>query len=96
MSRSFTSAVLLVLLLLVIAPAAAQNAPTPEPVGLRPDAPEYAMHGPYWVGTMVQAVETDSHSATLRLWYPALNPDNLAEDMVYEWDSGWPFNDDRS
>ena len=38
------------LLMLLVTPLAAQEA-TPEPVGLRPDAPTYALHGPYWVGT---------------------------------------------
>jgi opacity protein-like surface antigen len=67
MQRSFTFALLLVVCFVVLAaPVLAQDAPTPEPVGLRPDAPEYALHGPYWVGTMQQSVETDSHPATPR------------------------------
>ena len=39
MQRSFTFVLLLVVCLVIVGPLAAQDAPTPEPVGLRPDAP---------------------------------------------------------
>ena len=84
MKRSFTFALLLVVCLACLGPMAAQDAPTPEPVGLRPDAPEYALHGPYWVGTRVFEVQ-DVHKSpfTVRAWYPALNPDGLDESYIY-------------
>ena len=59
MQRSFTFALLLVVCLLCIGPLVAQDAPIPEPVGLRPDAPEYAQHGPYWVGVKDFQVDGD-------------------------------------
>ena len=83
MKRSFTFVLLLVVCLLCIGPLAAQDAPTPEPVGLRPDAPQYALHGPYWVGTKEFEAETDSHATTVQLWYPALNSDGEDEDFRY-------------
>ena len=73
------------LLLAFAAPVEAQEAPTPEPVGLRPDAPTYALHGPHWVGTMGFAAETPSHPTMVTLWYPALNPDGDPEEMSYVW-----------
>ena len=39
MTRSFTFVLLLVVCFVIVGPLAAQDAPTPEPVGLRPDAP---------------------------------------------------------
>ena len=57
----------------------------PEAVGLRPDAPTYALHGPYWVGTrQMEIPEKDGKPALkLTLWYPALNPKNQKEEMIY-------------
>ena len=67
------------LLLVLVAPMTAQEAPTPEPVGLRPDAPTYALHGPYWVGTMSFPAQTPSHRTQVTVWYPALNPTGAEE-----------------
>ena len=72
-------------LLALIPPVAAQDAPIPEPVGLRPDAPTYALHGAYWVGAMTFAAQTPSHPTQVVIWYPALNPDGAAEDIIYDW-----------
>lgn len=57
---------------------------TSEPVGLRPDAPEYAKHGPFWVGyrTLVIGEGTD-HPLAAGLWYPALNPQGVKEKITY-------------
>ena len=57
---------------------------SPEPQGLRPDAPEYARHGPYWVGykPFVIGEETD-HPIQASLWYPALNPAGAEERVTY-------------
>ena len=93
MQRSFTFALLLVVCLLCIGPLVAQDAPIPEPVGLRPDAPEYAQHGPYWVGVKDFQVDGDEQPMAASIWYPALNPEGLPEqisygDLVIKWDSG--------
>lgn len=64
--------------------ASAQEGPTPEAVGLRPDAPSYALHGPYWVGTREFVVEPDSERPLLvTAWYPALNPEGVVGTMDY-------------
>ena len=56
----------------------------PAPVGLRPDAPEYAKHGPFWVGyrSLVIGEGTD-HPLDAGLWYPALNPQGVKEEINY-------------
>jgi predicted dienelactone hydrolase len=54
------------------------------PQGLRPDAPPYAVHGPYAVGTREFVIEPDSERPlALTVWYPALNPDGLEESVTY-------------
>lgn len=57
----------------------------PDPVGLRPDAPTYAVHGSYWVGTrqMELPAEDGKPALALTVWYPALNPKNLEEEFTY-------------
>src|SRR5512144_2296558 len=57
----------------------------PQPVGLRPDAPAFAKHGPYWVGTREYVIpDTEGQRPLpLTIWYPALNPDGKAEDITY-------------
>ena len=90
MQRSFTFVFLLVVCLVFVGPLAAQDAPTPEPVGLRPDAPEYALHGPYWVGVTEYTIDENSdHPIPLTVWYPALNPEGLEEDTNYRWLMKW-------
>ena len=75
------------LLLVLIAPVAAQDAPTPEPVGLRLDAPTYARHGSYWVGTQDVVIEPDSERPLVAtIWYPALNPEGKPEAVAYQVD----------
>ena len=83
MTRSFAFVLLLVVCLVIVGPLAAQDAPTPEPVGLRPDAPQYALHGPYWVGTTQMESVTEFHPTTIQIWYPALNPDTKSETITY-------------
>lgn len=77
-----------VLLLLAFAlPTAAQEEGPPR-VGLRPDAPEYALHGPYWVGTREFVIDPDSERPLpLTVWYPALNPDAVPEEVTYVYDN---------
>lgn len=58
----------------------------PAPQGLRPDAPPYAVHGPYAVGTRDFVIEPDSERPlNVTLWYPALNPDVAAEAYTYNY-----------
>jgi predicted dienelactone hydrolase len=74
---------LLLLSLSLTLPLAAQEEGGPPQVGLRPDAPTYALHGPYWVGTMEFEAETEFHSTTVAVWYPALNPVGAQERITY-------------
>jgi predicted dienelactone hydrolase len=63
---------------------AAQDEPlVPEPVGLRPDAPTYALHGPYWVGTQEFVLEGETNPHDIRVWYPALNPTEEVASITY-------------
>jgi len=49
-SRLWALVALLIVMLLSFSFVVAQDAAGPEPVGERPDAPPYGLHGPYWVG----------------------------------------------
>jgi predicted dienelactone hydrolase len=51
--------------------------------GLRPDAPPYAVRGPYSVGTMELEADTPSHPTKITIWYPALNPEGTDEVITY-------------
>jgi predicted dienelactone hydrolase len=77
----------LVIFALTVAPVLAQDT-KPEPVGLRPDAPKYALHGPYWVGTMEMYAKTDFHTTRIMVWYPTKNPDSKQETITYTV-NGW-------
>jgi hypothetical protein len=68
--------------------ASAQEGPKPEAVGLRPDAPSYAVNGPYWVGIQDFPITFEYQDGTTResrvtIWYPALNPDGKLEPFSY-------------
>ncbi|MFN8374400.1 MAG: hypothetical protein U0694_16175 [Anaerolineae bacterium] len=74
---------IVVLSLLLIPPLAAQET-GPAQVGLRPDAPTYALHGPYWVGTMDVVIgEGTENPLEAHIWYPALKLDGLEEAIIY-------------
>ncbi|MBZ0296331.1 MAG: hypothetical protein K8L99_27470 [Anaerolineae bacterium] len=80
------AAVLLILSLAV--PLAAQDEAVPPQVGLRPDAPTYALHGPYWVGIKDSPITFEYRDGTKResrvtVWYPSLNPDGKLEPFSY-------------
>ncbi len=92
-SRCVVSVVLIVTLALAVIPfASAQEGPKPEAVGLRPDAPPYALHGPYWVGTREFVIEPESERPLpLAVWYPALNPEGVAEEAEYHEVPGDPL-----
>ena len=64
---------------------AQESPPAPEPAGLRPDAPEYARHGPYWVGYQPLVIDEETeHPLAAGIWYPALNPAGAPEEITYE------------
>jgi predicted dienelactone hydrolase len=81
--------VMLALPALAITPlAVAQEGSKPEAVGLRPDAPPYAVHGPYWVGTREFVIEPESdRPLPLTVWYPALNPEGKPEEISYVYEN---------
>ena len=82
--RFVTFVVLIFILMVLIVPVGAVEPVGPSPVGLRPDAPTYALHGPYWVGTMAMVIEDPDRPLPITVWYPALNPDNLEEAVEYD------------
>lgn len=76
---------LLIVLLLLAMPVIAQDSPTPPQVGARNDAPTYALHGPYWVGTRTLEFNVDTPDyRRFTIWYPALNPEGLEEATIYQ------------
>ena len=71
-----------VALLLGSTPAIAQEE-GPTRSGLRLDAPTFGVRGPYPVGTMDMVLENEDRPLPVSIWYPALNPDGLAEERIY-------------
>lgn len=64
-------------------PAAPETQP---PQGLRPDAPPYAVRGPYAVGYQSFTIgEGTAHPLSVSLWYPALNPTGKREEIQYNY-----------
>lgn len=84
-NRLFTVLLLVALILSACQPIQpATKLLAPEPVGLRPDAPEYAKHGPFWVGYRSLVIgEGTEHPLEAGLWYPALNPEGVKEEITY-------------
>lgn len=79
--------VVLVLPALAILPSAGAQGDGPQ--GLRPDAPPYAVHGPYAVGTRDFVIDPDGEQPLkITVWYPALNPDNASEAVTYDFGVG--------
>ena len=78
----------LVVTLSACQPIATQPAPEPEPPhGIRFDAPEYAIDGPYAVGVRyftIPAQAENDRELTATVWYPAQQPDSETAGMVYE------------
>ena len=84
MKRCLGLLILIGLLLVLAASLTAQEA-TPESIGLRSDAPAYAVHGPYWVGTSEFVIEPDSERPLpLTIWYPALNDSGATGSTSYD------------
>lgn len=82
----------LAVVLFVLSPAISMLAQEPDDArtGLRPDAPPYAIHGSYSVGTQEILIE-DGNARSLigTLWYPASNPEQLEEAHAYTHEV-WP------
>ena len=91
----FRHAAFALLLLAAAPPSLPAQAPHPEPVGLRTDAPSYAKHGPYWVGTREFMIKTGTAGRTLpaTLWYPALNPKGLQEVNTFTYSDTWTYGE---
>ena len=84
MKRCLGLLILIVFLVSLAAPLTAQEV-TPQPVGLRPDAPIYALHGPYWVGYQPLTIgEGTDRQLAAHIWYPALNPNGDPETITYQ------------
>lgn len=62
----------------------AQEVTTEDNIGLRPDAPQYALRGDYLVGTQAFVID-DEMPLDITIWYPAFNPENLEESMIYPY-----------
>ena len=76
--------------------AAAQSLPAApaQPHGLRPDAPSYAIQGPYAVGVQdfeIEAADDTERPLTVTVWYPAVNSQGSAASDTYEM--GFPAGD---
>lgn len=89
-NRLLTILLLVALLLSGCQPITRPPDATPQPPqGLRPDAPNYAVHGPYAVGVReMQAKPTKEGERPLSvsIWYPALNPTGAKEAITYPMD----------
>ena len=75
-------------------PGTKQRADRPKgPRAPRPDAPPYAVHGPFAVGYKSLVIgEGTEHPLEGSLWYPALNPTGRKEEITYDIklkDSTW-------
>lgn len=88
LNRLFMGLMIVVLLVSACQPI---QAPAPEqtlsmPTGLRPDAPPFAVHGPFGVGYKPIAIgEGTEQQLNVDLWYPALNPEGALEEITYEF-----------
>lgn len=84
--------VLAIVMLLILAAVSvgvrAQEAETVVHSGLRPDAPPYGTRGAYAIGTRDLVIEGET-SLDITVWYPALNPNNLAETITYPYVIKW-------
>ena len=77
------------LLLSAVQPMVAQE--EVERSGLRPDAPEYGIRGPHWVGYRPIVIgEGTDQQLDGDLWYPALNPEGAPEEITYEFTAKMP------
>jgi len=88
-NRLFTILLLVALILSACQPITRPPTPEPQPPqGIRPDAPTYAVHGPYAVGTRDFVIKIGERSTPITVWYPALNPEGKPETIIYHMDVG--------
>ena len=74
---------LLALLLSACQPIQAPTKAQTKPQGMRPDAPPYAVHGPFAVGYKSVVIGAGTkHPLEGSLWYPALNPTGSKEEIT--------------
>jgi predicted dienelactone hydrolase len=87
-SKSVVAVLVIVVLALGLLPSAQAQAPVGPPrVGLFPDSPTYAVHGPYWVGARDFVIGADSdRPLEVTVWYPAYNLDLVPEEITYTYD----------
>ncbi len=94
LNRLFMGLILVTLLLSGCQPIQAPPQEQTSPQGLRPDAPPYAVHGPFAVGYQSLVMgEGTAHALAASLWYPALNPTEKREEIRYDFkfkdNAGW-------
>ncbi len=78
------------LAILLMAPMLAGAQSGPPSIGLRPDAPPYALRGPYWTGVREFVVDPDSERPMpLLVWYPALNAQGADDAYTYSIQVKW-------
>ncbi len=83
-TRVRTATLWLLLALLLSACQPIMPVPTRSPAGPRPDAPTYAVRGPFAVGYKPLVIgEGTEHPLEGSLWYPALNPTGSKEEITY-------------
>ena len=88
-NRMLTILLLVALILSGCQPITRQSMTEPQaPQGLRPDAPTYAVHGPYAVGTRDFVVKIGERTTPITVWYPAVNPNGKPEEITYSMDVG--------
>ncbi len=74
----------LVVATLTLTPFVEAQQNKPPAAGLRPDAPDYAKHGPYWVGVRDVLIKVKpNRPLNASIWYPALNLKGLKEVITY-------------
>lgn len=84
--RVFVKLLCLVLLSLVFTVVGAQEEMVK---GQRPDAPPYALHGPYTVGTADFVVDPEGDEPfMLSVWYPAQGVEGSVEPATYDYGAG--------
>jgi predicted dienelactone hydrolase len=64
---------------------------SPQPMGLRPDAPPYGVRGPHPVGAVAFSTGDAERALAGMIWYPALNPDGVEEVVSYDFGLGEVF-----
>lgn len=82
---SYVLIIMLWVLLTAILPTANAQEDENSRTGFRPDAPPYAIRGPYPVGTRDFVLDEGSERPLIgTIWYPALNPDGVEESVTYD------------